>query len=523
MTHDLMATRTLNVSGLSLRAEGDGDGHTIDGVAVPFGVEYELFDGYSEIIDPDCDFGSRDVKLAREHGELIGKVTGFDRQQDGLHITARLSDTTAAREAAQLIDDGVYDAFSIGFRPKRNIIEDRDDGTTLVHRAEIELYEVSVTGIPAYPDAHITGKRTINDKTDKEGTTMPQNIDDTRMSDLESDMRDIKAQLAAATTPQETGPMGSAYRSAGEYLKALASGDQQARDLMAATRDMIAVADTGNTVTWIRDQYKLIEQRRKITNLLSHEALPPTGMSMEYNVVDTDTTAVAKQAKEGDQLTFGKLTFGTKSVPINTYGGYTSLSKQVIDRATTPMLTTALRALTNAYAKATENAVRDAVSTAVAAASANKIHKAKTYATMTPNDWAAVIMDAAAFADDHNTALGTLLVTKDIALTLISLTDTGDRFLDISGRGATTLGSFDLTGVVGELLRVPVHLWPGSTQQNTAVFLDPAALTVWESGGPMQLSDSDATHLTDSYSVYGYMAVGVTEPNGIIPITFENK
>lgn len=522
MTHDLMSVRTLNVTGLSLRTTSDGDGRTIDGIAVPFGKEYELFDGYAETIDPDCDFGGRDVKLAREHGELIGRVTGLDRQADGLHITARLSDTQAAREAAQLIDDGVYDAFSIGFRPKRNIIEERDDGTTLVHRVEIELYEVSVTGIPAYPDAHITGKRAINDH-DKEGTPMAQDIDDTRMSELEADMRDIKAQLATADTPQEAAPMGAAYRSAGEYLKALADGDPAARDLMAATRDMIAVADTGNTVTWIRDQYKLIEQRRKITNLLSHEALPPTGMSMEYNVVATDTTTVGKQATEGDQLAFGKLTFGTKSVPINTYGGYTPLSKQVIDRATTPMLSTALRALTNAYAKATETAVRDAVGTAVAAASANEIHQMKTYAAMTPNDWAGVIMDAAAFADDHNTALGTLLVTKDIALSLISLTDTGDRFLDISGRGATTLGSFDLTGIVGELLRVPVHLWPGTTQQNTAVFLDPAALTVWESGGPMQLSDSDATHLTDSYSVYGYLAVGVTEPNGIIPVTFESK
>jgi phage head maturation protease len=117
MTHDLMSVRTLNVTGLSLRTTGDGDGRTIDGIAVPFGKEYELFDGYAETIDPDCDFGGRDVKLAREHGELIGKVTGLDRQADGLHITARLSDTQAAREAAQLIDDGVYDAFSIGFAP----------------------------------------------------------------------------------------------------------------------------------------------------------------------------------------------------------------------------------------------------------------------------------------------------------------------------------------------------------------------------------------------------------------------
>jgi hypothetical protein len=50
-------------------------------------------------------------------------------------------------------------------------------------------------------------------------------------------------------------------------------------------------------------------------------------------------------------LTFGKVKFGTKTADIETYGGYTTLSRQVIERSTTPMLNTALKALRNAYAK----------------------------------------------------------------------------------------------------------------------------------------------------------------------------
>ena len=524
MNDELMRTRRISVDGITLREQADGDGLTLAGIAVPFNTEYELFDGYREVIDPDCDFGERNVKLAREHGELIGRITEQTREPDGLHITARIADTPQGREVADLVREGVYDAFSIGFKPISNNVEQRDDGVTVVHRTAVELFEVSVTGIPAYTGAQITGQRHLDNQ---EGTTMTDTT--TELAQLRDEMHDelrgIKSTLAHLDDTTATSPAGGMYRTAGDYLKALAAGDEQAREFMNATRDLITTADTGDNVTWIADDLKLIQLRRKVMGLLTHAALPPKGMTMEYNVVATDTTATAKQANEGDALTFGKVTFGTKTADINTYGGYTTLSRQTIERSTVAVLNTALRALTNSYAKATELAVRAELYALIkaqrdAASNANKIDAAKTATAMTPNDWAALILDAAEITDERNTALGTLAVSKDVAKALISLTDTGSRFLDISGKGNDTLGSFDLTGVVGDLMRVPVHILPGA-EANTAVFLDPSAVTVWESGGPTQLTDGDAIHLTESYSVYGYMAVGATDPNAMLPIKFK--
>ena len=524
MNDELMRTRRIAVDGITLREQADGDGLTLAGIAVPFNTEYELFDGYREVIDPDCDFGERNVKLAREHGELIGRITEQTREPDGLHITARIADTPQGREVADLVREGVYDAFSIGFKPISNNVEQRDDGVTVVHRTAVELFEVSVTGIPAYTGAQITGQRHLDNQ---EGTTMTDTT--TELAQLRDEMHDelrgIKSTLAHLDDTTATSPAGGMYRTAGDYLKALAAGDEQAREFMTATRDLITTADTGDNVTWIADDLKLIQLRRKVMGLLTHAALPPKGMTMEYNVVATDTTATAKQANEGDALTFGKVTYGTKTADINTYGGYTTLSRQTIERSTVAVLNTALRALTNSYAKATELAVRAELYALIkaqrdAASNANKIDAAKTAAAMTPNDWASLILDAAEITDERNTALGTLAVSKDVAKALISLTDTGSRFLDISGKGNDTLGSFDLTGVVGDLMRVPVHILPGA-EANTAVFLDPSAVTVWESGGPTQLTDGDAIHLTESYSVYGYMAVGATDPNAMLPIKFK--
>lgn len=524
MNDELMQTRRISVDGITLREQADGDGLTLAGIAVPFNTEYELFDGYREVIDPDCDFGERNVKLAREHGELIGRITEQTREPDGLHITARIADTPQGREVADLVREGVYDAFSIGFKPISNNVEQRDDGVTVVHRTAVELFEVSVTGIPAYTGAQITGQRHLDNQ---EGTTMTDTT--TELAQLRDEMHDelrgIKSTLAHLDDTTATSPAGGMYRTAGDYLKALAAGDEQAREFMTATRDLITTADTGDNVTWIADDLKLIQLRRKVMGLLTHAALPPKGMTMEYNVVATDTTATAKQANEGDALTFGKVTFGTKTADINTYGGYTTLSRQTIERSTVAVLNTALRALTNSYAKATELAVRAELYALIkaqrdAASNANKIDAAKAAAAMTPNDWASLILDAAELTDERNTSLGTLAVSKDVAKALIALTDTGSRFLDISGKGNDTLGSFDLTGVVGDLMRVPVHILPGA-EANTAVFLDPSAVTVWESGGPTQLTDGDAIHLTESYSVYGYLAIGATDPNAMLPIKFK--
>ena len=68
-------------------------------------------------------------------------------------------------------------------------------------------------------------------------------------------------------------------------------------------------------------------------------------------------------------------------------------------------------------------------------------------------------------------------------------------------------------------MRVPVVLLPNA-DAGLASFIDPAAVTVWESGGPAQLTDGNVTGLTNSYSVYGYMAVATTHADGLIPVKF---
>ena len=107
----------IGLRGVCLRSSDEGDGRTLEGIAVPFGQIIDTWDG-PETFDPDCVFDDVDsAKLGYEHGETIGRITNAEPREDGLHITARISDTQRGRDAVALLRDGALDSVSVGFIP----------------------------------------------------------------------------------------------------------------------------------------------------------------------------------------------------------------------------------------------------------------------------------------------------------------------------------------------------------------------------------------------------------------------
>ena len=62
-----------------------------------------------------------------------------------------------------------------------------------------------------------------------------------------------------------------------------------------------------------------------------------------------------------------------------------------------------------------------------------------------------------------------------------------------------------------------VQMVPGAAA-NTAAFIDPTALQMWEAGGPFQLQQDDTTKLLSNYSVYGYAAFATVFTGGVMPL-----
>ena len=158
--------------------EGDSDGMTFRGVAIPYGKVATISGPdnprpYDEIFRKGSfaktlseKWASKPVPLcmAHQHDEILGGAEQLEEAPGGLLGTWRLSDIQAGRDAAVLMRDRVLTGLSIGFQPlqsKTTKARDRADGgeRDLVERTEARLLEVSLCLFPAYELAGVTAQR----------------------------------------------------------------------------------------------------------------------------------------------------------------------------------------------------------------------------------------------------------------------------------------------------------------------------------------------------------------------------
>lgn len=152
MSSDLIRSFTPQ---LEIRSAGKGgDGRTIVGIAVPYGQKQRIDPTLTEqfargAFNAQLNAPNR-VRFTREHmahgGTLIGRAVELRDDAAGLWGAWRVSATPAGDETLTLVEDGVLDELSIGFRSR----QDRrlPDGT--VERTTAHLAEVSLVMEGAY-------------------------------------------------------------------------------------------------------------------------------------------------------------------------------------------------------------------------------------------------------------------------------------------------------------------------------------------------------------------------------------
>jgi HK97 family phage major capsid protein len=266
---------------------------------------------------------------------------------------------------------------------------------------------------------------------------------------------------------------------------------------------------------WVSDTVRILNAGRPTFSVFSTGALPADGMNVEYPKVNTNTLDVEEQAAEGDALAYGKLTLTSATAPIKTYGGYTDMSRQVVERSSINYVDTAFRAMVAKYAAQTNKAVRDTL-----------IADAALFNTSALGAWtAAEIIDSLAEAatkvnGDTGLPLEFILVSSDVFRLMAKTVDTMDRPI-LSNAGATvnTYGSINPVGLTGNVLGLPIVVDP-SLAALSFYAGNSAALTNYESAGaPFRLNDEEITTLTNSFSVYGYLGIAVPEPKALCKIS----
>ena len=501
-----------NIETRDFRAVVDTDERTITGIAVPYDQEIAISNNTYERFAPGAIQSIDDVKLFWNHDEPIGKVIQGRETAAGFEITAYISETPRGEEVLTLLRDGVLNKFSVGFIPVEN---ERNDN--VVVRTLVDLKEVSVVPFPAYSGANISEVREeveidSPDETpiEQESEPMSENIELDVRTALD-EVAELRRVVEAGMTISTATPAPVKFRSQGEFVKAMVDNDEDAKVLARAASTS---ADSVQYPPFFGYIDTLIRSNRPTLEAFSRAALPAAGLTVEYAKIETNTLAVGQQDPENEALSFGNLTFETVSTPIKTYGGYTSVSRQYIERSNISMVNTVFEALTQQYAKATN--------AALVAALAALSYAGKTFDADggTASSLAEGIANGAAYIFENTGLRPTfILADPDAYVNIVKVAGSDGRpVLRTDGAGVNNIGSADIPGLSGSVFGLPVIVDP-ALASGTVYMANPAAVVTMESAGsPVRLTAGDITTLTDDLSVYGYLAIATPRVGALVKL-----
>lgn len=493
------------------------DDRTVSGIAVPYGDEIEYTRGYFEKIAPGAFNPETNgpIKLFWSHRDVIGTVTEARNTETGLEITARISETSLGNDAYALARDGAIDRFSIGFVPLFSDTFRDEDGNTHVVHTSIAVREVSLVPFPAYNNAVVTEVRSTPEpeKETPMTDTLTPALDEIneRMASLE--------QAFAASAPAPAPAVDT--RSAGEVLKALVTGDEN--ETRAYNGTVSSADGTMTRPTWIGDLTRLVDSVNPLKALFQTGALPPDGLNLEFTELATNSIAVNAQATEGDDLQIGKITTREKTTPVKTFGGYTQLTRQAIERTRVNLLQVHLNGMALAAGQASANYFAQVFANTVKERAAAALTSLKTASALTWSDIVGLTVDAASAFQDAGLPLDGLIVDKATFKALAALTASDGRpLMTVSGTGANTVGEFNPAGLTGDIVGIKVtpNLMAKTDELGTKVvgaFYSSLAMRTYET--PVaQLQDENILNLSKAFSVYRYQAVAAEIPTGLVPL-----
>jgi hypothetical protein len=528
-------TATLETRALEFRAETDTEAREVRGIAVPWGELADIAGVYREqFTRGSLEAHPAGVKLYDQHRQLVGTAELRDAKT-GAELVGKVAKTGAGNDFLELVRSGALGHLSIGFDPREHSIEEEpaDGGTPIVTRTRAIVGEVSGVPFPAYAGASITDVRAaaVADRgkeqhmtEDTSGGVTYATADD--MDELREELLNVGRRMDTFSSTSSTSSSPSRFRTAGDFLKALAAGDEAARSELRAAdgtgpaTSAQAIPDAGSP-GWMQRPLKFVQERRRIVNLFSRDSLPAQGNTVEYPKVESSSGTVGQQAAEGDALGYMEVQLDTGSATVGTYGGYSSLTRQTIERGNPAYLSAVLNFQAIQYAKATNARARADFLAMVPTHAALVLTGG--HAAAKAADWIDVIVDGAGAIEDESLGLlaDFIVVGRDVFKSIASLSDLQDRpifalpnggqAVNVAGSAAPVTAQFNIAGLPGF---VDPALAP-----NTCRIASSEALTVLESpGAPFRLEDESIINLTKDFSLYGYLATTENDAAGVVTV-----
>jgi HK97 family phage major capsid protein len=306
-------------------------------------------------------------------------------------------------------------------------------------------------------------------------------------------------------------------------MKAIAAGDE-------ATIRTYAGNTTDNSVmlnTFIGDLTRIVDSPIGVRGLMATGVLPASGNVLEYAKLATNSVAVDEQEAEGDDLGYGEVTLTTATAPVKTFGGYTTLSRQAIERSSVNFLDAHMRAMAVAVANNLNGFVRAGFNTQFAA------HKTTggsaivdmglsgstpTLAAATYTNWLDALVEGADKFQTRGWNIDALVVSKDVFKALMALEASDGRpLLVVQGNnGVNTVGQLNPLALGGSFAGLQVAV-DTALSADTAAFVNSNAIRLY-TNPVVSLTDDNIINLSRDFSVYQYAALATEAPEALVPV-----
>jgi HK97 family phage prohead protease len=311
------------------------------------------------------------IKLFSQHDmkKPIGRMTASEVKEDGIYATFKLSRSQAGADALIMASEGLVSGLSIGAeiiasKPSRN-------GHTVVSAAKLK--EVSLVTEPAFKSAQVLEIAAEEAEAEAVEETLPTESE-TVVEDTTVEATPVEAAAVEASAPTikamaytkpriDTAPAVYLEQSIRASL-----GDDSAREYLAAAASDTDTADVAGLVP-TRQLTEIINNKstagRPSIDAISSGTLPDAGFKFQIPRVKTLPTVAEtaeKAAFSDEQVEIEYL-----DVDVKKYAGMQQFDVEVLDR-TSPAFFAELQSLmADAYAKATNVAVRTAIQTGASA------------------------------------------------------------------------------------------------------------------------------------------------------------
>lgn len=460
-------------------------------------------------------------------GVPIGLITDVEQTDAGPIITASISRTLKGDEIWTLMQDGVLKKVSVGVEISKWEVDEEEGLLTYL---EAVAFETSVVPRPAFKEADVIGLNSAKNRPAiKERDTMPAatvEALETSITSLNGTVENLSRQVEtiAALGAGGRAPAEPPFSSYGEFILAYAAADETAlsfardlREFHRADSDHTFATDTSDLGGWLKDSWigdtvRNPGNSRRLHNFFVSSALPATGMRVEYGIEVTPDAAaadVAKQAAENANLQYGEMKFDSETAPVETFGGYTTKSRQEVERSAMQVVEKWFTRMGHMWARRSESALV----TATAAADAHVLAGVGTDDLTTADGWIDFIIDSALYFDDSfGLAPEGIIVGYDVFKTLAKM-----KINTVSGEGYfldRDSGRIDAPGLTGSVSGIQVI--PVNSAGLVRVAHSEAIRTLESGNAPFQLTDDNIVNLSQSMSVYGYEAIAPESPELLV-------